>query len=311
MARRLIVGLVTGVALAGWIGPTVVSGGYPACFGAAARDPARTCENPSLRLSVVPTPSEAQILPNTLCTPLRAAITLCAFGAPLATATGAVALVGDSHAEHWRGAVEVIAHALHWHGLSITRPSCPFSLGTAKLPEPRRKQCTQWAGGVLHWFTQHPEVSTVFVSGHLAPVEVVRGQSQLTAQVEGYIDLWNALPASVKHVIVIHDIPYARNDTLPCVQQAMLRREPAGLVCALRRSAALREDPEVVAADRMHSPRVQVADLTHFFCDSRLCYPVVGGALVYKDAGHLTSVFSTTLGPFLLGQLDRLMTSWR
>jgi hypothetical protein len=56
----------------------------------------------------------------------------------------------------------------------------------------------------------------------------------------------------------------------------------------------------------MHSRRVQTIDLTHFFCDVRRCYPVVGGALVYKDDHHLTTVFVRTLGPYLLRSFDRL-----
>ncbi len=40
-------------------------------------------------------------------------------------------------------------------------------------------------------------------------------------------------------------------------------------------------------------------DLTRQFCDARWCYPVIGGALVHKDADHLTQVFGRTLGPFM------------
>jgi hypothetical protein len=44
---------------------------------------------------------------------------------------------------------------------------------------------------------------------------------------------------------------------------------------------------------------VKLIDLTPFMCDDRACFPVVGGALVIKDVGHLTRTFSATLGPFL------------
>jgi hypothetical protein len=56
----------------------------------------------------------------------------------------------------------------------------------------------------------------------------------------------------------------------------------------------------------MRSDRVRVVDLTHFFCGRQRCCPVVGGALVYKDAHHLTRVFSATLGPSLLPTVNRL-----
>ncbi len=40
-------------------------------------------------------------------------------------------------------------------------------------------------------------------------------------------------------------------------------------------------------------------------CGRRTCLPVVGGALVHKDETHLTRVFATTLGPYLLRHVDR------
>jgi len=39
--------------------------------------------------------------------------------------------------------------------------------------------------------------------------------------------------------------------------------------------------------------------MNDFICDARWCYPVVGGALVFKDRNHLTEVFARTLGPYL------------
>jgi hypothetical protein len=302
MAAGLTIGLV--------VPAGVASRPYPPCFGAAARDPAHPCNNPKLKLAVVPTPSEAQIMPNTPCTPIEAAITVCRFGAPAATAVGTIALVGDSHAWHWRGAVDVIARALHWQGLSSTQSSCPLTEGLTVQPEPKRAECTRWNRGVLQWFAQHNEISTVFTSDAPRSVARSRGQSPLAAEVAGITSAWNALPATVKHIVVIRDIPDVYVDTLPCVEQAIAKREDAGLVCAVPRSAALHQDPTVVAAERLRSPRVQVVDLTHFFCDSRLCYPVVGGALVYRDNHHLTSVFAKTLGPFLLQYVDQLVASW-
>ncbi len=302
------------VAVAGLIGAAVASGrtALPAqpCFGAAAQAAGHPCSNPRLKLAVIPTPSEAQIMPNTPCAPIEASINVCAFGVPPATAVGTIALIGDSHAWHWRGAVEVVAQALHWQGLTSTRSSCPLTLGQTILPEPKRSECTQWNQAVPQWFDQHPEISTVFTSDHPGPVVRAPGQSPLAAQVAGITGAWNALPATVKHIIVIRDIPYVHEDTLACIEAAIARRREAGVSCAVPRKTALHQDPDIAAAEQVHPPRVQVVDLTHLFCDSRLCYPVVGGALVYRDADHLTSVFATSVGPFLLHEVGTLMASW-
>ncbi len=55
--------------------------------------------------------------------------------------------------------------------------------------------------------------------------------------------------------------------------------------------------------DEQHRHGAEGLDLTRDFCDSRLCFPVIGGALVSKDATHLTSVCGRTLGPYLLRAL--------
>ena len=49
--------------------------------------------------------------------------------------------------------------------------------------------------------------------------------------------------------------------------------------------------------------RVRLIDLTRHFCSTSRCFPVVGGAYVYKDANHMNATFATTLGPFLLRRL--------
>jgi hypothetical protein len=47
--------------------------------------------------------------------------------------------------------------------------------------------------------------------------------------------------------------------------------------------------------------------MTRFLCSKKRCFPVIGGALVYKDDQHMTDVFGTTLGPYLLGAIDRVL----
>jgi SGNH domain (fused to AT3 domains) len=222
-----------------------------------------------------------------------------------------VALVGNSHAGHWRAALALVDDALGWRGVSITRPSCPFMYATVSLPEPLRSQCAQWNRGVIAWFWQHPEVETVFTSDEPTELLPARGQSAREAAVEGYISIWNALPPSVKHIVVIRDNPYNHGTVLECVEEAIAKHLNAGHHCREPRSEALKPDPAAVAARELHSPRIGVIDMTRFFCGARYCYPVVGGALVYRDATHITRVFAVSLGPYLLREVDALIASWR
>jgi hypothetical protein len=61
--------------------------------------------------------------------------------------------------------------------------------------------------------------------------------------------------------------------------------------------------PDPGAAAAAGRPRVRAIDLTRFFCGPRRCFPVIGGAYVYKDLDHMNAVFSLSLGPFVLRAL--------
>ena len=280
----------------------------PDCFGAASRDPDRRCDNPRLRRMVVPTPIEAAQRRNAPCTLRIGKPTVCEFGVPARRAVRTIALIGDSHASHWRAALAVVARAKGWHGLSITHTGCPFSSATKVLQEPALSQCLEWNREVLRYVRNHPEIATVFVS-EISGGKGVRpsnGRDAFSTAVAGYAAAWRALPPSVEQLVVIRDTPKAQPGTASCVQGALRRQRPAGAACAIARRDALDVDPAAVAAARTRARRVRSVDLTQFICDARRCFPVVGGALVYKDEHHLTTVFAGTLGPYLQRALEKV-----
>lgn len=278
------------------------------CFAAASRDPRRRCVNPRLRLAVVPTPDDAVLSTNSPCTPLRADGELrpCAFGVPAVDARASVALVGDSHAAQWRGALEQVAQRKRWHGVSIVRTGCPLSRVTPALePASRRRACVRWNAEMPRWFRRHRSIHTVFVSEHIAAgIVAPAGTDELQARADGHRAAWKALPRSVRRIVVLRDTPLLGFHS-SCVRAAIARRRNAGDTCALDRATVLQPDAAVVAARRLRSRRVRVIDMTPFFCSPRRCLPVVGGALVYKDREHMTDVFSTSLGPYVLRAFDR------
>jgi hypothetical protein len=285
----------------------------PGCFGAAARDVLHPCSNRALRLQVVPTPSAARVEENARCNGFHRenGVGVCSFGVAPPQATRIVALVGDSHAGHWRAPLDVVAHELGWRGLSLTRQSCPFSEATRVVPEPTRTQCLSWVAALPGYFALHPEIDTVFfVALTGGKVNVPPGRTTLEAKVNGYRRAWATLPDTVKHIVVIRDTPRITRSTVRCVDRAIAERKPAGLACARPRRDAIGADPQVEAARDARSPRVQVVDLTRVLCSRRLCFPVIGGALVYKDLHHLSRVFAETLAPALGRELGAAMASW-
>ena len=290
------------------------SAAEPKCYGAASRDPFRQCRNPKLADIVKPTPDQAALAPNGACEVIEedGLLTVCASGVAPEAATATVALVGDSHAKHWRAGLEVVARAQNWRLLSVTQTGCPFSAAPRNAPKAEQERCTKWNEQASAWFTHHPEVSIVFAaqltggSGVVTPA----GKDEFTVSMAGYRKAWDALPASVAHVVVIRDTPKIRYDTFDCIERAIDAHAPAGTTCAVSRAAALDRDPAARAAVRAASPRYGMVDLNRFMCSVKRCYPVIGGALVFKDPNHLTLAFATSLGPFLLRHVRHLMAKW-
>jgi hypothetical protein len=274
----------------------------PACFGAAARNEAAPCHNPALDYSARPSPTWAPLELNAPCHPLpwTRFPRVCWFAHRRQGSTATVALVGDSHASSWRSAVVVLARSQRWHALTIRRSSCPFNEARRTGPPEEAATCSDWVRATIDWFDRHPEIHTAIVTGSaFSGVVAQPGQDEYQVAVDGYRAALAALPASVQRVIVVRDTPRSSFDMFDCVKRAMKAHEPLTGVCALPRDEVLPPDPGVTAAQQLGPPRFQVIDLSDFFCDPDRCFPVIGGALVYKDISHMTTVFGTSLGPYL------------
>ena len=266
----------------------------PRCFGAAAR----RCENPRLAKVVRPRPAAAPLVPSSPCRPLPGP-DACEFGVGLSAARGTFALLGDSHAAHWRAALEVVAQARRWRGVAMTRAGCPFSTQIPASPDLGPGECRALQSRALQWLAAHPSVRTVFLSSWAQPADGPHGGSYGGGPA-AYAAMLDRLPRSVRRVVVLRDVPRTTAGTIACVEARLRRRLTLAGACATPRDVALTPDA-LAAAARLRGLRV--VDLTDRFCDDARCFPVVGGAYVHRDFDHVNAIFATTLGPFVLRAL--------
>jgi hypothetical protein len=299
---------VTLAVLAGVLAMSALGASQPRCFGAASRDPLHPCHNPALDRTAVPSLDNVLLEPSAPCFEVRRAHPeVCTFGVKTSGSKRRIVLMGDSHSVHWRAALQVVSQRRRWHAYSIYESKCPFNLAYALLPGSARKDCAQWKQDAIAWMNAHHSIDTVMVSEHHVPVRPDPGKTVQETEIDGYIAAWEALPDTVTRIVVIRDPPYNADNWQDCVARALSRHQRPGITCRQPRSVALHDDVAVMAAQRLNSPRVKVVDLTPFFCGRRFCYPVIGGVLVHKDHGHLSRVYSTTLGPYLGRALDKLL----
>jgi len=305
----LLAALLLGLGGAGLAPPALA---VTPCFGAAAMDPAHPCTNPSL--AVTPSVADRLALTASGCRKTAPAPGVdCEFGTRSSRPRRTIALVGDSHALHWRGPLAIVAHALRWRAYSLWAPLCLLSTAAKYLDPIVRPNCLRYNRDVRRFLSRHREISTVFVS-HAVFIRLSAppaGRSEFQAKVAGFTGAWATLPKSVKHIVVIRDVPGTADATFDCVARVVAAgSQPPGPACREERREVLPTDPAMTAARLAHTRRVQSIDMTPWFCDAQYCYPVIGGVLVHRDRNHMTIDYARTLGPFLLRAVRRLMAGW-
>ena len=235
--------------------------------------------------------------------PLRVATCRYGSGEPVAT----VALVGDSHAEHWRGAVHRVAEAMNWEVVEMFRGGCPvtpsvvLSFNGAPMDT---DGCHAWGRKVDERLAEEaPDyILTSAFAGAFLFDSPDPGES-LERGSAGFAETWDRWAAQGAQVVVLRDIPATGGRNVP---ECLATHDDDPLECARPRSEAVTPDAMTVAMEQVTSDRVDLIDLTDHFCDESTCYAVIGGSLVYYDYNHISAQFSRSLAPFLLERLSAI-----
>ncbi|HEY8621897.1 MAG TPA: acyltransferase family protein [Dermatophilaceae bacterium] len=207
-----------------------------------------------------------------------------------------VALVGDSHAEHWRGALHRIAKAKNWQIIEMYSGGCPASDARSVVFERRARDgevCRTWTAKVtakLKALAPDDIITTAYVQQN--------GFDPADSGPAGFERVWRQWLGFTR-VTVLRDIPTTANHNGP---QCLAVNAGKQQVCSNPRSKVLIDDDMMRAARPMRH-EVNLVDLSDYFCDHSRCYAVIGGASVYYDYDHMSMQFSASLAAPLLRRL--------
>ena len=207
-----------------------------------------------------------------------------------------VALVGDSHAEHWRGALHRIAKAKNWQIIEMYSGGCPASDARSVVFERRARDgevCRTWTAKVtakLKALAPDDIITTAYVQQN--------GFDPADSGPAGFERVWRQWLGFTR-VTVLRDIPTTANHNGP---QCLAVNAGKQQVCSNPRSKVLIDDDMMRAARPMRH-EVNLVDLSDYFCDPSRCYAVIGGASVYYDYDHMSMQFSASLAAPLLRRL--------
>ena len=207
-----------------------------------------------------------------------------------------VALVGDSHAEHWRGALHRIAKAKNWQIIEMYSSGCPASDARSVIFERRSRDgdlCRTWtakATTALKALAPDDIITTAYVQQNVF--------DPADSGPAGFERVWREW-LTFARVTVLRDIPTTANHNGP---QCLAVNADKQQACSNPRSKVLIDDDMMRAARAMRH-EVSLVDLSDYFCDGSRCYAVIGGASVYYDYDHMSLQFSASLASPLLRQL--------
>lgn len=280
------------------------------CYGAAAL--IENCEplsgDPST-VDPVLAAADAQNPEYTRCDqPLdESALVVCAFGPK--DASTRLALVGDSHATQWLGALARIADDRGWRVDTYLKSSCPLTRATRVLagePRERARHCVEWQEEVRTKLAA-TDVDAVLVSAYARGYQWADrpgGEISDQAGIDGFAQQWIELNETVAPVIVIADTPFLGGMSIPdCVATTTA---PFLECSALRHNAVVPDVMTAAAAATAGSANVATLDMSDLFCDTSRCYPVIGGEIVFRDSSHLTWNFAASSAPELARRLSAL-----
>jgi hypothetical protein len=233
--------------------------------------------------------------------------TACVDGDPTSSFT--VALVGDSHAAQWAPTLQAVATARRWRLLSYTKSSCPMAevevlSRTNDRPYPG---CTRWNDEVRLALTgeQRPDLVVTTASDYRVhrggvPLAGLDGERSM---VDGLRASWRNLIALGIPVVVLRDTPAPGDNNADCVSAHLTELSRCAFPRASHQSAA----GPVQALATAGMDGAHLVDLNDAICPTKLCAPVIGRVVVYRDSNHLTATYARTLAPRLDAALGRIL----
>jgi peptidoglycan/LPS O-acetylase OafA/YrhL len=264
----------------------------PECFGAASvLDPSCASKEwgdtilPAPGFAGVDQPSEEQCFMQLN----DARPVSCEFGSDAADAPR-IALIGDSHAYQLLSTFQRMAEENGWHLITFFKGACPWNTTPLSTFGAFGAACTQWRDAVTAKLPDLKLDAVFTASLATTPYSSAGYDSSYDAAVAGYRAAWKQMTDLGVPVVTVVDNPTWETDPNKC-----LRTRPES-ACTGVRADVLHDDPvKEAAAD---APDVTLLDFTKVYCDDTTCFPVRGGANIYRDQDHLTVTFVDTLAPW-------------
>jgi hypothetical protein len=227
----------------------------------------------------------------------------CAFGDARSGTT--LALLGDSHAEHWLGGLERAGQQHGWRIETHVMGGCPvsdFSALTSGSTSRRYRACSRYREATLARIVAQKPRAVILSSydNYMATEGSEREEFQVSedAWTEGLRHTYSRLDRAGIPVIVIRGTPHVPFDVPSCLSRRAARL-PFATECTYepdRAFMARGRGAQDVAARGLN---VRFVDMNDQVCAAARCETERGGVVLFTDDNHLTASFTRSVGSVL------------
>ncbi|UCI06390.1 acyltransferase family protein [Mesorhizobium sp. B1-1-8] len=224
----------------------------------------------------------------------------CVFG----TGRRAIALFGDSHAEHWSTPLIDAAKKNGYRVETWLKSSCRpsrFSFFVAKLKR-NYDECDQWREQAIAEIIQaKPSLVVISELALTSARKMAAGKGEPdtpdAAWRAGLRSTLTSLSKAGLKIAFIRDVPFNDENVDTCVSRALWRNQAPSLCDQTRADAANDKMAAVERAIVTSVPNASYIDLTDRFCNATICHVFINGKLAFRDQHHLATPFAKSLEP--------------
>lgn len=228
-------------------------------------------------------------------------------------------LVGDSHANHFSGFLDVLGKDASLRGYDMTRSNTPFLPGVARWyvrdGKKERHENFVLRNMYVAELINKERYKTIVLAGNYAGFynsEILQSDSN-----EGYAAFEDGMRAAVNmavsfssHVVIINTIPLLPAGLHDCTLRA--ERFGRSVDCTLPVTEHIERTRNLnVFFERLRKefPTVVWVDPARLLCGSNSCITELDGIPLYKDTGHLNDHGSRLLGEKWLARFGNPLVS--
>lgn len=226
----------------------------------------------------------------------------CEFGDHAAKTT--IALLGDSHAEHWLGGLDRAGREHGWKIVAMVKGGCPVA-DMPELTNARLKryyhECTRYREAMVQRIIAMRPAAVILSSwDHYMPPDGTGSDWQVSPESwqRGLRRTYERLTAAGVNVLAIRGTPRTWFDVPACLSRRAARL-PFARACEYRPERAL--SPVAIAAQNEAARGLPIAfvNMNDLICATLPCPAIRNGIVVFTDDNHLTASFSRSVAPQL------------